>query len=146
MLTPNSTPLLLLGEKMEYALEHSLSLLEFWGISFFDGWKLVHVGNRIKSVVFNGIILHPLVRSRRRERDHHMIHEIEFIRESVWMIGTDVFKESGEEHSVGKCHIGTFSHTHHSVGNVVGEVEGVFNGEAVENVAKTSVWMVLVSS
>ncbi|GJU52904.1 retrovirus-related pol polyprotein from transposon TNT 1-94 [Tanacetum coccineum] len=48
------------------ALEHSLSLLEFRGISSFDGWKLVHVGNRIKSVVVNGIILNPLVRSRRR--------------------------------------------------------------------------------
>ncbi|GKB52140.1 hypothetical protein Tco_0902893 [Tanacetum coccineum] len=51
----------------------------------------------------------------------------------------------GEKHSVGKCHIGAFVHTHHSVGNVVGEVEGFFSGEAVEHVTKASVWMVLVS-
>nr|GEW40265.1 hypothetical protein [Tanacetum cinerariifolium] len=56
-------------------------------------------------------------------------------RGSVRMIGTNVFKESGEKHSIGKCHIGTFGHTHHSVGNVVGEVEGFFNGEVVEHVA-----------
>ncbi|GKA46621.1 hypothetical protein Tco_0739504 [Tanacetum coccineum] len=81
-------------------LEHPLSLLEFRRISSFDGWKLVHVGNGIKSVVVHGIIFHSLVRS--------------------W---------KSEKHSVGKSHIGTLGYTHHSVGNVVGEVEGFFNGE-----------------
>ncbi|GKE09080.1 hypothetical protein Tco_1412631 [Tanacetum coccineum] len=59
-----------------------------------------------------------------------MIHKIEFIREGVRMIDKNVFKESGEKHSVGKCHIDTFGHTHHTVCNVVGEVEVFSNGEA----------------
>nr|GEW79048.1 hypothetical protein [Tanacetum cinerariifolium] len=92
----------------ELALK-AIGLLEFRGISSFDGWKLVYVGNMIKSIVVNVIILHPLVRSRRRrvrwlsigrswswetrpfslilesldsflgDKDHHMIHEIEVI-------------------------------------------------------------------
>ncbi|GJU44783.1 hypothetical protein Tco_1202049 [Tanacetum coccineum] len=45
-----------------------------------------------------------------------------------------------------KCHIGTLGHTHHSVGDVVGKVEGFSNGEAVEHVAQTTVRMVLVLS
>ncbi|GKB95744.1 hypothetical protein Tco_0981881 [Tanacetum coccineum] len=52
--------------------------------------------------------------------------------------------EKGEKHSVGKCHIGTLGHTHHSVGNVIDEVEGFFNGEAVEHITKASIWMVFV--
>nr|GEW68026.1 ribonuclease H-like domain-containing protein [Tanacetum cinerariifolium] len=49
------------------AIEHPFSLLEFWGLSSFDGWKLVHVGNRIKSVVVHEIVLHILMRNWGRE-------------------------------------------------------------------------------
>ncbi|GKD69120.1 hypothetical protein Tco_1323210, partial [Tanacetum coccineum] len=46
---------------VEEALEQALSLFEFQGFSSFDGRKLVHVVNGIKSVVNHGIISHSLV-------------------------------------------------------------------------------------
>ncbi|GJZ14871.1 hypothetical protein Tco_0550548 [Tanacetum coccineum] len=61
------------------ALENPFSLLDFWGLSSFDGRKLVHVGNRVKSVVVYGIILHILMRSRGRsllEFFHRIMHHI----------------------------------------------------------------------
>ncbi|GJV71789.1 hypothetical protein Tco_1491784 [Tanacetum coccineum] len=52
---------------VEEALEQALSLFKFRGFSSFDGKKLVHVVNRIKSVVTYGIISHSLVWRRRHE-------------------------------------------------------------------------------
>ncbi|GJY62779.1 putative ribonuclease H-like domain-containing protein [Tanacetum coccineum] len=42
-------------EEMEETLEQPLGLLEFRGFSSFNLQELVHVGNRVKSVVVNGI-------------------------------------------------------------------------------------------
>nr|GEW43297.1 hypothetical protein [Tanacetum cinerariifolium] len=77
---------------VEKALEQS-----FRGFSSLDRWKLVHGRKGIKSEVVYGIVLPFLVRIWKR--DHHMIHEIDFIREGVRMIVMNVFKESGEKHS-----------------------------------------------
>ncbi|GKA24016.1 hypothetical protein Tco_0710049 [Tanacetum coccineum] len=65
MMIKESTPLLLLpkvGKEMTKALEHSLDLLEFWGFSSFDGWKLIDVGDRIKRVVIHRIIFVRIIK------------------------------------------------------------------------------------
>nr|GEV75771.1 hypothetical protein [Tanacetum cinerariifolium] len=81
--------------------------------------EVVHVKNRIKSVVVHMIILHPLVR---------------------------IGEELSVKHSIWKCHLGTIGHTRHLVDDVVGKVKGFFNGEAIEHIAQTSILMVLDSS
>ncbi|GJT03524.1 hypothetical protein Tco_0824693 [Tanacetum coccineum] len=66
-----------------------------------------------------GMILKTLF----RERNHHVIHKIEIIRESMRMSNANMFKEASEKHSIRNCHIGTLGHTYHSLGNVVGKIK-----------------------
>ncbi|GJT77863.1 hypothetical protein Tco_1044588 [Tanacetum coccineum] len=48
-------------KEMEETLEQPLGLLELWGFSSFNLRELVHVDNRVKSVVVNGITTWILV-------------------------------------------------------------------------------------
>ncbi|GJX42672.1 hypothetical protein Tco_0257662 [Tanacetum coccineum] len=50
------------------ALEHPFCLLEFRGFSSFDGWKLVDVGNGIKSVRLFSLLDHYPKKSSLTER------------------------------------------------------------------------------
>ncbi|GKE83619.1 hypothetical protein Tco_1557361, partial [Tanacetum coccineum] len=56
-----------------------------------------------------------------------------------------MFEESSEEHGIWKSHLTTLSHDHHSVDDVVGEVEGFGDGETIKHVAKRYVWMIFVT-
>ncbi|GJS63294.1 hypothetical protein Tco_0677858 [Tanacetum coccineum] len=80
------------GEVMEEALEQSFGLLEFWGLSSFNWRELVHVGNGIKSVVFNEITTwvdpssliwrhHELMMDPREEEDRDWDEDHNFFRE-----------------------------------------------------------------
>nr|GEW41899.1 hypothetical protein [Tanacetum cinerariifolium] len=79
------------------------------------------------------------------ERDHHVIHKIEIIRECMRIRDADMFNKSSEKHSTWKSHIGAPGHTNHSIDDVVGKIEMLSSGKTVEHVAKTSIRMVLVS-
>ncbi|GJS71013.1 hypothetical protein Tco_0703854 [Tanacetum coccineum] len=67
------------GMVVEEALEQALCLFEFWGFSSFNGRKLVHVVNRIESV------MRPFALGLEREdsfvgeRDHDMVHKLKVI-------------------------------------------------------------------
>nr|GEU93592.1 hypothetical protein [Tanacetum cinerariifolium] len=69
-----------------------------------------------------------------RDNFPHFDEELE--KENQMTRCQEELKESGEKHSIGKCNIGSFGHTYHTVGNVVGEVEGFSNGEAIEHVER----------
>ncbi|GJR25801.1 ribonuclease H-like domain-containing protein [Tanacetum coccineum] len=89
---------------MEETLEQPFGLLEFRGFSSFNLQELVHVGNRVKSVVVNGITLGLCASSFDLEGNHHMINKIEFNGQWIKVIGLDVLKESCEKHGIGKSH------------------------------------------
>ncbi|GJW29549.1 hypothetical protein Tco_0046424 [Tanacetum coccineum] len=61
------------------------------------------------------------------------------------VIGLNIFEESSKEHGIWKSHLTTLSHAHHSVDDVVGEVEAFADGETIKHVAKRHVWMIFVT-
>ncbi|GJX02180.1 hypothetical protein Tco_0186093 [Tanacetum coccineum] len=115
---------------MEETLEQSLGLLEFRRLSSFDGWKLVEIVNGAEGVVVNGITSWVGTSS---------------LIWRIWVIGLNMFEESSEEHGIWKSHLTTLSHAHHSMDDVVGEVEGFADGETINHVAKRHVWMIFVT-
>ncbi|GJR23440.1 putative ribonuclease H-like domain-containing protein [Tanacetum coccineum] len=131
---------------MKEALEQSFSLFEFWGFSSFDRWKLVEVGNRVKSVVINRIIFHSLVDSLAGERNHHMVHKLEVIGQRIRVIGLNVLEESSKKHGIRESHFTTLGYTYHSMSNVVGKIEGLPIGEAIKHITQACVRMIFVSA
>ncbi|GKA82401.1 retrovirus-related pol polyprotein from transposon TNT 1-94, partial [Tanacetum coccineum] len=102
------------ANEMEEILKQSLGLLEFWRHSSFDGWKLVEIVNGVEGVVVNGITSWVGTSS---------------LIWRIWVIGLNMFEESSEEHGIWKSHLTTLNHVHHSVDDVVGEVEGFADGD-----------------
>ncbi|GJX96820.1 hypothetical protein Tco_0352618 [Tanacetum coccineum] len=66
--------------------------------------------------------------------------EVRMYREDLQFV-----RESSEEHGIWKSHLTTLSHAHHSVDDVVGEVEGFTDGETIKHVAKRHIWMIFVT-
>ncbi|GKC81049.1 hypothetical protein Tco_1136766 [Tanacetum coccineum] len=56
-----------------------------------------------------------------------------------------MFEESSKKHGIWKSHLTTLRHAHHSVDDVVGEVEGFSDGETIKHVAKRHVWMTFIT-
>nr|GEX40233.1 hypothetical protein [Tanacetum cinerariifolium] len=97
---------------------------------------------KVKALGANGVMSGSRVRVVWMKVDGRVVRSmvVSSVVVKVVLIGWEVFErwfsmEPSEKHSVGKSHIGTLDHTHHSVGDVVGEVEEFFNGEAIEHVA-----------
>ncbi|GKB98354.1 hypothetical protein Tco_0984491 [Tanacetum coccineum] len=64
----------------------------------------------------------------------------------MWVIDLNMLEELSEEHGIWKSHLTTLSHAHHSVDDVVCEVETFADGETIKHVAKRHVWMIFVTS
>ncbi|GJT26113.1 hypothetical protein Tco_0906388 [Tanacetum coccineum] len=54
-------------------------------------------------------------------------------------------RESSKKHSIRESHVATLGHAYHSVGDVIGKIEGFANGETIEHIAQACVWMIFVS-
>ncbi|GJV45843.1 hypothetical protein Tco_1430379 [Tanacetum coccineum] len=129
------------GRLVEEALEQALSLFEFRGFSPFNGRKLVHVVNGIKSVVTHGIIFHSLV----WRRDHDMVHKLEIIGQGEWLFGLDILKNPSEKHGIRESHFATLSRTYHSMSDIVSKIEVFANGETIEHVAQGCIRVIFVT-
>ena len=62
-----------------------------------------------------------------------------------WWNGRDEPKETGQEHSIRHSRCAMHGNVDHSLGHVVGKVEGLHNGQGVEHVAKAKIDMIPVS-
>ncbi|GJR79407.1 hypothetical protein Tco_0150192 [Tanacetum coccineum] len=128
------------------ALEQSFSLLEFRGFSSFDRWKLVEVGNGVKSVTRPFTLAFESEDSFTGERNHHMVHKLEVIGQRIRVIGLNVLEESSKKHGIRESHFTTLGHTYHSMSNVVGKIEGLPIGEAIKHITQACVRMIFVSA
>ncbi|GJS82315.1 acidic leucine-rich nuclear phosphoprotein 32 family member A [Tanacetum coccineum] len=130
---------------VEEALEQALSLFEFWGFSSFNGWKLVHVVNGIKSVTRPFALGFEPEDSFVGERYHDMVYKLEVIGQGVWLFGPDILKKPSEKHGIRKSHFATLSHTYHSMSDIVSKIEVFANGETIEHVAQGCIGVIFVT-
>nr|GEV00581.1 reverse transcriptase domain-containing protein [Tanacetum cinerariifolium] len=97
--------LLLLAKVVEEALEQTLSFLNPRDSPPSMGRKDSSVG----------------------ERDHDMVYKLEVIGQGVWLIGQDILKKPSEKHGIRESHFATFSHTYHSMSDIVSQIKVFVN-------------------
>ncbi|GJR79916.1 hypothetical protein Tco_0150701 [Tanacetum coccineum] len=74
-----------------------------------------------------------------------MIHKLEFIGHGIWVVFLNMLVESSEKHSIRESHVATLGHAYHSMGDVIGKIEGFPNEETIEHIAQACVWVIFVS-
>ncbi|GJV52303.1 hypothetical protein Tco_1448044 [Tanacetum coccineum] len=73
-----------------------------------------------------------------------MIHKLEFIGHGIWVVCPNMLIESSEKHSIRESHVATLVYAFHSMSDVIGKIEGFLNGETIEHVTQSCVWMIFV--
>ncbi|GKC07006.1 hypothetical protein Tco_0998616 [Tanacetum coccineum] len=134
----------ILSQVVEVALEQALCLFEFWGFSSFNGWKLVHVDNRIRECSYPQDHF-PFLDSFVGERDHDMVQKLKVIGQRVWLFGPDILKKPSEKHGIRESHFATLSHTYHSMSDIVSKIEMFANGETIEHVTQGCIGVIFVT-
>nr|GFB62407.1 hypothetical protein [Tanacetum cinerariifolium] len=73
------------------------------------------------------------------ERNHHVIHKIVDVLDSIRLRDVNMLKEASEKHFIRGCHNVTLGHTFHSFDNAVVKIDRFSNSVTIEHVAETSI-------